>query len=305
MAEERKSCPFCGNIVEESSRGSDGTHYFTCSICGEYGMPHMLIVELKYPLQNGWIASAKIREQCEYGNSPVEITRDILVMLLSSSGTPQTLLEKMDRILFHLHRKTTQFGKYVIFNPQEDYPIAFARNKDECISMLEQLKEMEYIWWDHSGNYQCVLGFKGWNYLDEIRRKNPLLGNQCFVAMSFDSLLDDAWTKGIYLAVKEAGYNPLRIDLQEHNEKICDKIISEIRKSALMIADFTGHRGGVYFEAGFALSLGISVIWTCRDDQKDESHFDTRQYNHILWKTPEDLRGKLFNRIQATVPLKK
>ncbi len=34
-----------------------------------------------------------------------------------------------------------------------------------------------------------------------------------------------------------------------------------------MIADFTGHRGGVYFEAGFAHGLGIPVIWTCREDQ--------------------------------------
>jgi hypothetical protein len=62
-------------------------------------------------------------------------------------------------------------------------------------------------------------------------------------------------------------------------------------------------RGGVYFEAGFAQGLGIPVIWTCRSDQISHVHFDTRQFNHILWTTPEDLKVRLFNRIGAVVGL--
>lgn len=69
-----------------------------------------------------------------------------------------------------------------------------------------------------------------------------------------------------------------------------------------MVADFTGHRHGVYFEAGFAMGLGIPVIWLCQEDEIDKTHFDTRQYNHILWNSAEDLYQKLLNRIQATVP---
>lgn len=69
-----------------------------------------------------------------------------------------------------------------------------------------------------------------------------------------------------------------------------------------MIADFTGNRNGVYFEAGFAMGLGIPVIWTCRKDHIDNVHFDTRQYNHIVWETPEELREKLTYRIEATIP---
>ena len=66
-----------------------------------------------------------------------------------------------------------------------------------------------------------------------------------------------------------------------------------------MVADFTGHRGGVHFEAGFAMGLGILVVFT--EEQIDAAHFDTRQYNRILWKTPA-LRHNLKNRIQATIP---
>ncbi len=36
-------------------------------------------------------------------------------------------------------------------------------------------------------------------------------------------------------------------------------------------------------------------------DDKDKLHFDTRQYNHIIWTTMEDFKEKLVNRIKATI----
>jgi nucleoside 2-deoxyribosyltransferase len=71
-----------------------------------------------------------------------------------------------------------------------------------------------------------------------------------------------------------------------------------------MVADFTEHKPGVYFESGFAMGLGIEVIRTCRDTDLKDTHFDTRQYNHIVWKDELDLKDKLIARVQATVPLK-
>ena len=37
----------------------------------------------------------------------------------------------------------------------------------------------------------------------------------------------------------------------------------EIRKAEIVIADFTGQKAGVYFEAGFAMALKKEVYWTC------------------------------------------
>ncbi|NLX04503.1 MAG: hypothetical protein GXY33_05100 [Phycisphaerae bacterium] len=34
---------------------------------------------------------------------------------------------------------------------------------------------------------------------------------------------------------------------------------------------------------------------------RDQVHFDTRQYNHIVYEDAEDLRVKLRNRIAATI----
>ncbi len=47
--------------------------------------------------------------------------------------------------------------------------------------------------------------------------------------------------------------------------------------------------------------LGIPVIFTCRKDRLGDVHFDTRQYNHIVWETPDEPRDQVANRIAAVL----
>lgn len=134
---------------------------------------------------------------------------------------------------------------------------------------------------------------------------------QAFVAMWFDDSMNEAYLQGIAPAIRDAGYEPLRIDQKEHANKVDDEIIAEIRRSRFIVADFTSAvaqidgrqvaiaRGGVYYEAGFAQGLNIPVIWTVNAACIDFVHFDTRQYSHIVWNEPSDLRTKLYNRIAA------
>lgn len=51
------------------------------------------------------------------------------------------------------------------------------------------------------------------------------------------------------------GLDAVRVDRVEHNEKICDRILAEVRFAQFLVADFTLHRGGVYFEQGSPLVL--------------------------------------------------
>lgn len=142
---------------------------------------------------------------------------------------------------------------------------------------------------------------RGWDYLDSLRQGNPE-SNIGFIAMWFDKSVDDAHIE-IQAGIRSAGYEPLRIDRKEHNNKIDDEIIAGIRRSKFLVADFTGHRGGVYFETGFATGLGLPVIWLCRQDELEKTHFDTRQYNFIVWEAekPVELAKALQNRIEATI----
>jgi hypothetical protein len=93
----------------------------------------------------------------------------------------------------------------------------------------------------------------------------------------------------------------LRVDRVEHVGKIDDEIIAQIRRSRFLVADFTGHRAGVYFEAGFALGLNLPVIWSCSRDHIPELHFDIRQFNCIDWSKPDELADRLQNRIESVI----
>jgi hypothetical protein len=130
--------------------------------------------------------------------------------------------------------------------------------------------------------------------------------------MWFGQDMTDPWQLGLEPAISDAGYEAFRIDKQEHANRIDDEILAQIRTYRFLVADFTSEagkpRGGVYFEAGFALGLDIPVIWTSHERMAGEIQFDTRQYNYIFWKDPADLREKLRNRIIVLVgvgPLKK
>ena len=136
--------------------------------------------------------------------------------------------------------------------------------------------------------------------------------SQAFVAMWFGGKnkknmedMDNMYNDGIKKAIENTGYKPMRIDKKDHINKIDDEIIAEIRRSHFLIADYThgddGARGGVYYEAGFAQGLNIPVIRSCRSDKIDNLHFDTRQYYHIEWTTPEELRKELQKRILALI----
>jgi len=120
--------------------------------------------------------------------------------------------------------------------------------------------------------------------------------------MSFDPGLKGVYDNGIKPAIEQEKWHPVKMDLVEHTNDIGDEMIAKIRRCRFMVADFTDQNPGVYFEAGFAQGLGRSVIWTCREDQKNDVHFDTEHRNHIFWKDADDLRERLRVRIAATIP---
>jgi hypothetical protein len=181
----------------------------------------------------------------------------------------------------------------------------FTPNQKGCYAFLRELAEQKYIRFKEAGGMVPPVIFlttKFWEIVENLQ--NTEVGNKrAFVAMWFDESMDDYYKNGIKKAIKDAGYDPVRIDLKDFNEKICDEIIAEIRRAKFLIADFSKLRSGVFFEAGFAKGLGREVIFTIKkaDVEKLKEHFDTRQYNHIVYDSSDDLYKKLYNRICATI----
>ncbi len=176
----------------------------------------------------------------------------------------------------------------------------YSKNNSDVLYLAMVLADQDFIKrLSEPGNYFFVRP-NGHNYAENLRFK---VGSSTkgFVAMWFDRSLNRIYDEGFDFGIRNAGYNPVRIDRKEHANRIDDEIIAEIRSSAFVVADFTGHRGGVYFEAGFALGLNIPVIWTCRESDLTELHFDVRQYNVIIWKmnATDELASRLQLRIEA------
>lgn len=220
--------------------------------------------------------------------------------LMSSHSAPSDPMSAIEHLITYIGRRQEDAAAYVPVNPRGAVVTAkglrefrFYAKVAMDLGLIERLTD----------KYEYRLTINGWQRVSEIGRV-ARRGDQAFVAMSFSYDLDSAWEEGFEPALRDAGLDPTRVDLVHHNGKICDRILAEIRRSVLLVADFTGNRGGVYFEAGFGLGLGLPVVWSCRDTDIDSVHFDTRQYNHVVWSDPSDLRRKLKDRILATVPLR-
>jgi predicted RNA-binding Zn-ribbon protein involved in translation (DUF1610 family)/nucleoside 2-deoxyribosyltransferase len=288
-------CFLCNSTLAKPLSSQSDYWSYACPACGDVDITREAVHDL--PSSQNYLLSGFTRERTELGLPRSVIESDNVAQLLSSLPIPRTFTEKVTKVFEYLERSSRFIGQMVNIFPERDYPISYSPKADELWFILEQMHEKGWIKFSHP---HVQLNLDGWNEIKEMKQRRRI-SNQVFVAMWFSKETDEAYFKGIGRAITECGYSPVRVDRIEHNERIDDRIIAEIRKSAFLVADFTGQRGGVYFETGFAMGLGMPVIWLCRKDQIDDLQFDTRQYYHIVWETPADLYEKLRDRIEATI----
>lgn len=230
------------------------------------------------------------------------------------NGAPRSIISRRDSLLKSILNKSSGLGETVLYRDHGilDYILAETESLQGMeVSALVNFCKADRLLSEPFKDH-VALTFGGHSRLEELSLKSSS-ATQAFVAMWFGAEVAAAYGEGIEPAIIEAGYKPMRIDQKEHNNKIDDEIIAEIRRSRFLVADFTCGlvdgggtltaipRGGVYYEAGFAQGLGIPVIWCCREDHIGHVHFDTRQFNHITWSTPAELREKLRTRIGAVI----
>ena len=304
------TCPLCGNAAEMTLLQHSVGSFVSCETCGQYEISHSVRTDADSLIRRTgsgdvrYILSALTRRASTEGRR-ITIDHNNIDELLQSVAIPKSPLEKMDRALLYVAEHQSKSDEFFQVFFGKDYPLAFAKDENEFRyffhTLVERklLEDLGVLGETRSESYRPTP--EGWEKA-ELIKSLQVDSNQAFVAIWFSDELNDAWEYGFKPALESTGFDPLRVDLAEHNDKIDDFIVAQIRRSGLLVADFTGNRGGVYFEAGFAMGLGIPVIWTCRETDIDALHFDTRQYNHIVWKNSEDLKERLQNRIAARIP---
>lgn len=298
-----QNCIFCGVNVEVLQNHRIEAIRFKCPLCLEYGVSQEAIEDKiidSISPEDRILFSAYVRENSERGNPLALLSSDILsIPEIVSPFKKLTAIDKVNKVICFFAENSESMGGSVPLDLGKDFVKFYCKSPAELRLIREHLRETGVISIT-SQNGMPVLTIEGWKKYEALKEVN-LNSKKAFVAMSFSDGLEGVFEGAIEPACDECELNAVKIDLVEHNEKICDRIISEIKESRLLIADFTHQKQNVYFEAGFALGLGIKVIWICSEEEKEKLHFDTRQYNHIFWKDIDDLKKQLVNRIKAVV----
>lgn len=312
-------CPVCQNSIEEHQLmgvGRGRVEQYKCENCGAFSMAEEARIELNVEQKRKLSAILRKRAIRGMGKIMIFLNRPdknlsefpYPIYLLGDllSEYPDSASDRLDESLINL-AKLSKFPGDPVYIRESDKSLFFVQSVQlvEMKYIANQLFQDELIEISKlsAADFPAhiTVTAKGWNRIAELEKGREADTKQAFVAMSFSPKMDSPYKNAIATAVKEAGYEPIRIDKVEHNNKIDDEIIVKIRQSKFVIADFTEHRGGVYFEAGYAMGLGKPVIWTCRENDLANLYFDTRQYSHIVWKDERELKESLLNRIRATI----
>lgn len=290
-------CLICQEEVETKRNRQDKFFIVKCPRCGTYHITEEALEDFpkKISLRARANASGWLRE-----NEGSLISSSSIPRLLNQR-TP-SFHERADKVLLAFEKRTSFAGEFVK-REKSLISIGWCIMNEELDEILEFLKTSQRVF-----RQGVLIGeeFKitsaGWEHL-EMLKKTQIDSQQGFVAMWFDDAMTKIYDDIIAPAIEDSGYKPHKVDLREHNDRIDDEIIAQIRRSRFVLADFTGHRGGVYYEAGFAKGLGLEVFWTCRKDELDYLHFDIRQYNCIVWEkdNKDDFKKRITNRIESVL----
>lgn len=294
------SCPLCDLEQTTGQNISSEVKKFDCRRCGVFKIDEVTLEDIEDILREirkpKYIISGYTREHKEAKQSPPVLNNQTIKFIANEA--PKSPIDRIDKILINLANMSLYPGQDIAIEKQFDYPLGYCKNKVEFSYYMNHLKDSQLLRQLAADHFYLTV--TGWNKV-EYFRKSVAASDQVFVAMNFAEEFDLVYENGIKKAIEATRYRPYRIDREEHADKIDDKILSEIKRSKFIIAEFTGQKHGVYFEAGYASGLRIPIIWTCRENDLENLHFDTRQYNHVIWSNEEDLKEKLINRIRVLI----
>lgn len=304
-----------GRAFQPSFNESDyGNRFeYECPRCGRYKTTRSFVEKNREGLllDKGLALSGIARAAADRGDEPLEITPDKVAALIASAAIPKRHAAYVDNLLIELATRSRYPGSSTGHMNLEQLSARVFLPADSCHQLCRQLQDrgLLKIRDDIPVSFDVMLDPRGWERVDELQRGGPG-GSSVFVAMWFGDEMRDAYVRGIRPALEERGFQrPFRVDEIEHEgrvdmdgyePKIDDRIMAEIRRARFVVADITGARQAVYYEAGFAAGLGVPVIWTGKADSFDDDKcFDTQQFAHIVWREPDDLRIKLTNLLGA------
>lgn len=319
----KRTCPLCESLADATVISA--ALQLTCG-CGEYFVRTDKLEELDkwcghWPGERSKL-SALCRERALSRAAPYLINVDrprfplqtglfleIDVMELLRTW-PRDVPETLDRALLNISRAYPEPGQ--IFAPEpKTWNLFHANDERQCKYYADCLLKQGLIQERGIALPDREISALGWA---RVRDLNSVLGsrsNPAFVAMWFED--DPTLTKigepmsrvyhdAIKLGIEDSGYVAHREDIGAKGlDFIMDSVVANIRRAPFVVADFTGNRAGVYFEAGLARGFGSKVIHACHEAHAADLHFDVKQLRTIIWRDFDALRKGIHASILANI----
>jgi len=141
-------------------------------------------------------------------------------------------------------------------------------------------------------------------YSERTEIKCEVKKGTSFIIMAIDPNKPEL--EDINSAIKEAcsqfGIKAYRADEIEHQGRITDVILNEIRSCEFLIADLTLEKPNIYYEVGYAHAIGKNPILFRKQGTK--VHFDLSIHNVPEYKNVTTLRKLLTTRFEAILKSK-
>jgi hypothetical protein len=291
-----KLCPQCR--PQGATDGSDNI-YVNCDHCGNFKLVGNFIIK-HIDQKSKAILSIMTRRANEFNNQELYLDstnfKDYIDTFNSFS------LKDLSNFFIEFVGKRTSYS--VWFDLPDSKAFIVASLSSQKLHFVRDFLHSEGILEIGKNPYggQVRLTYKGWERFEDISTR--INSKLCFVAIPFNPTNLSLYENHLKPLLKdELGFDSVIVSERQHNEVIVDRIIYEINRSRFVIADASDKNANVYYEAGYARGLGKTVIWICRksEEGKIELPFDTRNINHIVWETEEDLKSQLKMRILATI----
>ena len=128
----------------------------------------------------------------------------------------------------------------------------------------------------------------------------------CFVIQPFGPKFTKRYKEDYKPALEEAGLDPYRVDQDPGTERLIDSIEEEIQKATICLADITTDNPNVWYELGYAVAVGRSVIMICSKEREGKYPFDIQHRTIINYASEsrsdfDKLRHEISTRAKALV----
>ncbi len=307
---KKERCPFCREDADVNVNIETLDLTYSNCLCGKF----IIIRGVKdTPYEYNKILTTDEAKKLFSGylrnnNQTVKITKEFIREELPGildycQGIP--LNEKISKITRYIFEKTTSLGRSVQIDLKDLHTLFYLKNSSELVGLLDYLIKLDLLRNTRVDNLptpNVTLTVEGFSKCESELKKHSQ-SKKVFIACKFGTNYQDELVSTIKAACRRCGFEANIVSDEKHNKDISHKIISDIKQSKFIIADFTDQNNGVYFEAGYAMGESKEVIRLIKEGQFKKLHFDTRQFSHIPWKKGkwDALEEELIDHINATI----